>query len=127
LNVDLDVDLAHEAGRESTRLVSQIEDTLYRVVQEALANVVKHARASQVEIVVRERISIVEAVVGDNGSGFDPEAEHAGFGLLGMRERVALAGGTLTVESTVGEGTTVRISFPAQRATSGEARSAAGA
>jgi two-component system, NarL family, sensor histidine kinase DevS len=121
LRVDLDVDLAYEAGREATRLTAQIEDTVYRVVQEALTNVAKHSGGSHADVVVREQSGTVAAVVGDNGVGFDEEGEHTGFGLLGMQERVALAHGTLTIDSTAGEGTTVRISIPSGRAVGGTA------
>ena len=116
LSVDLHVDLAFEAGRVPGRLFPAIEDAIYRIVQEALTNIVKHAAATHVDVIVREHHDVVEAVIGDNGSGFDAEAEFAGFGLLGMRERVALVEGTITIESAAGEGTTVRASVPARRA-----------
>jgi signal transduction histidine kinase len=127
LSIDLHVDLAHEAGRESGRLLPAIEDTVYRIVQEALTNVVKHAGASHVDVVVREQDDTVEAVVGDNGNGFGPEDEFAGFGLLGMRERVALLQGTITIESTAGEGTTVRAVLPVGRARADATSAAIGA
>ena len=116
LSVDLHVDLAFEAGRVPGRLFPAIEDAIYRIVQEALTNIVKHAAATHADVIVREHHDVVEAVIGDNGSGFDAEAEFAGFGLLGMRERVALVEGTITIESAAGEGTTVRASVPARRA-----------
>lgn len=127
LGIELDVDLASESGRAPTRLVPKVEETLYRVVQEALANVLKHAAASRAEIVVREHADMVEAAVSDNGSGFDPDAGHAGFGLLGMRERVSLLDGTLTVQSAPRQGSSIRIRIPVQRAESGESRRALGA
>ena len=116
ITVDLDVDLAYEAGREPTRLATEIEDALYRLIQEALSNVVKHARANEVDVVVREQPETVEAVISDNGNGFDPQETFAGFGLLGMRERAALLEGTLSIESTAGEGATVRVVIPTRRA-----------
>jgi signal transduction histidine kinase len=127
LTIDVHVDLAYESGREAGRLAPQIEDTIYRLVQEALANVVKHAGATRADIVVREHAGTVEAAIGDNGNGFNPEGEFAGFGLLGMRERVALVNGTITISSAAGDGTTVRASFPDTPAKPGEAASAVGA
>jgi signal transduction histidine kinase len=115
LDVELDVELAYEAGRERTRLPAQLEDTIYRVVQEGLTNVVKHAAATQAEIIVRERGGLVEVVVADNGKGFDVDGTFAGFGLLGMRERLALVGGSFDISSRDGDGTTVRATFRGPR------------
>ena len=80
------------------RLAPDLETTTYRVVQEALTNVVKHARARRVEVAVREVTSTLEIRVADDGTGFDPDAADGGYGLMGMRERVELAGGELRVE-----------------------------
>jgi signal transduction histidine kinase len=112
--VELRLDLAHEAGREPTRLDSEVEDAIYRVVQEALTNVVKHSAAAMAEVDVREGGGMVEVTVRDEGTGFD-ERGTTGFGLLGMHERVALLGGELAIESAPGGGTTVRASLPARR------------
>ncbi|HJU48183.1 MAG TPA: GAF domain-containing protein [Gaiellaceae bacterium] len=114
LDVRLQVDLSNDAGRER-RLDAEIEETLYRLVQEALSNVAKHAHATHVEVRLLETTEAVEVVVRDDGVGFDTGQEASGFGLLGMRERVLLVGGTISVEST-GEGTVVRAMLPAARA-----------
>jgi signal transduction histidine kinase len=101
------IDAAVETNLES-RLPSEIETTLYRVVQEALTNVVKHAGATRVSIVVSGRDSIVAVTIDDDGAGFDPANVRAdALGLLGMRERLGLVGGTLTVESSPDAGTTL--------------------
>ena len=113
LEVDLDVDLDYEQGRSPTRHLPEIESTIYRLVQEALANVARHARADRVSISVRESDGRVRIEVADDGQGFDGAGEPSGYGLVGMRERVDLVGGRLTVESERGEGTTVRAEFPA--------------
>jgi signal transduction histidine kinase len=123
LRVDLRVELAHESGHELPRLAPQIEDTLYRVVQEALSNVVKHADATRAEVVVLEDDGIVEVVVRDDGHGFDPEQKSTGFGLLGMQERAALIDGTITIEPLPGTGTLVRLAAPALRAGQSSLRS----
>ena len=115
LTVDLRVELCDESGRE-TLLAPQVEDTIYRVVQEALANVVKHAVATRAHVRVQEFDGTVQLSVRDEGQGFASDAETAGFGLLGMQERLALVGGTVTIDSAVGEGTTVQASIPVNKA-----------
>ena len=102
-----------ESRLPETRLPSEVETVLYRVVQEALTNVVKHARAERVSILLRERDGRVAAVIEDDGRGFSPEAETGeGLGLVGMRERVALVDGRLDVESAAGSGTTIVVDVP---------------
>jgi signal transduction histidine kinase len=105
------VELVARIGED--RLPTEVETTVYRLVQEALTNVVKHAEASAVSILLVRRDGIVTAVVEDDGSGFDPEAARAdSLGLEGMRERVALHDGRLTLESAPGSGTTLRVEVP---------------
>jgi signal transduction histidine kinase len=95
------------------RLPSELETVLYRVVQEALTNVVKHARASHVSILLHERDGVVAAVVEDDGRGFARgAATDGGLGLVGMRERVALVDGRLDIESAEGSGTTIVVEVP---------------
>jgi len=97
------------------RLTSDVETTIYRLAQEALNNVVKHARADRVDIVLEHAGDHVSLIVEDNGVGFNPSDAHAaaeGFGLIGMRERAALAGGQLQIESAPGRGTTVILRVP---------------
>jgi signal transduction histidine kinase len=107
----IQVQLEAALGRE--RLAAEIETMLYRIVQEALTNIVKHARARNVSILIVRRNGSVMAVVEDDGEGFDPGAvREDGLGLLGMRERVALIDGRLTVESSVGAGTTLAVEVP---------------
>jgi signal transduction histidine kinase len=95
------------------RLPAEVETTLYRIVQEALTNVVKHARATNVSILLVRRGPTATVVIEDDGEGFDPAAaSEDGLGLLGMRERVALLDGRLTVESSAGAGTTLAVEVP---------------
>ena len=102
-----------ESRLPETRLPTDVETVLYRVVQEALTNVVKHARAERVSILLRERDGKVAAVIEDDGRGFSLEADtDGGLGLVGMRERVALVDGRLDVESAEGAGTTIVVEVP---------------
>ena len=95
------------------RLAPEIETALYRIVQECLTNIVKHARAGSVSIVLGRKPDAVTAVVEDDGGGFDPaRTRDEGLGLIGMRERVALVGGRLTIESRPGAGTTFVAEVP---------------
>ncbi|HSI97558.1 MAG TPA: GAF domain-containing sensor histidine kinase [Gaiellaceae bacterium] len=106
----VDVDLELRLGTE--RLPSEVETTLYRIVQEALTNVTKHANARKISIVVTRKENTVVAVIEDDGAGFDPATELDGLGLVGMRERVALVGGRLRVESSRGRGTAIAAEVP---------------
>ena len=95
------------------RLPPAVETVLYRVVQEALTNIVKHAGAEHVSIVIRSREKSVAATIDDDGRGFAAEDVRAeALGILGMRERLALVGGTLEVESSRESGTTIAAQVP---------------
>jgi signal transduction histidine kinase len=112
LPIELTVDLSFEAGRVASRHLPELEEAIYRIVQEALTNAVKHANAQRVWIEVREADGSVAIVVGDDGQGFDPDGTATGFGLVGVRERTMLAQGTLEVRSAGGTGTGVVVSLP---------------
>ena len=102
-----------EAALADERLPEEVETDLYRIVQESLTNVVKHAGARRVSILLARKNGAVKAVVEDDGRGFDTGAPPAdGFGLVGMRERLALLGGRLQVESGAEKGTTVAAEVP---------------
>ena len=96
---------------EQARLGEDLETTVYRLVQEALTNVVKHARANRVRVTVGASEGELLVEVQDDGVGFDPDVAGDGFGLAGMHERVALAGGTLSIDSG-GRGTLMRACLP---------------
>jgi signal transduction histidine kinase len=101
-------------GLKDKRLSSATETALYRVAQEALTNVTRHAQASHVDVLLELRGSQVVLIVEDNGIGFDAEtaAAEGRLGLVGMRERAQMLGGTWTIESTPGEGTTIAVEVP---------------
>ena len=97
----------------SDRLPAEIETALYRIVQESLTNIVKHARATSVSVVLTRKDDSVSVVVEDDGVGFEPHrAREDGIGLVGMEERVALLGGRLAIESRPGAGTTFVAEVP---------------
>jgi signal transduction histidine kinase len=89
-----------------------VRETMFRTVQEALNNVVKHAGVSEAEVTLVFGESSLQAVVRDRGRGFDPAVASGGFGLSGMRERIESRGGTFTVTSAPGAGTTVTAGLP---------------
>jgi signal transduction histidine kinase len=102
-----------QASLRDERLPSEVETTLYRIVQESLTNVVKHAGARNVSIVVMRRDGAATAIVEDDGEGFDPtDVRDGGIGLIGMRERIALLDGRLEIESSPSAGTTVVAEVP---------------
>ena len=105
------VDLEAQLGDE--RLPTEVETTLYRIVQEALTNIVKHAQASKVSVLLVRRPGSVTAVIEDDGDGFRvDDVRDDAAGLIGMRERLALHDGRLTVESSPESGTTLAIEVP---------------
>jgi PAS domain S-box-containing protein len=105
----------HTTGLSTDRLTSDVETTLYRIAQEALNNIAKHARAENVDVILERRPDQVSLIIEDDGVGFDQGtagAPHQGFGLLGMQERAALVGATVQIESAAGEGTTIIVRMP---------------
>ncbi|MBI5033803.1 MAG: GAF domain-containing protein [Chloroflexi bacterium] len=119
-NYGLGVDLQMTGFQYDTRLTSEIELALYRIIQEALTNVAKHAHAKNVSIVVERKRAAVVAIVEDDGRGFDVRAilesaqDETKLGLHGMRERAELVGGQLKIESTLGKGSSVFVEIPIQ-------------
>jgi PAS domain S-box-containing protein len=106
----------HASGLLDDRLASEAETTLYRIAQEALTNVAKHAQAENVDVILERRSDHVLLIVEDDGVGFDPGdagTTGQGFGLQGMQERAALVGATLQIESAAGKGTTILVRMAA--------------
>ncbi len=107
----ISVDFESQLG--DARLPSEVETTLYRIVQESLTNIAKHAGARRVSVLLVRRGAAATALVEDDGHGFDSEDElRGGIGLAGMRERLALLDGRLTIESTRGGGTSLIAEVP---------------
>ncbi|RWZ55043.1 histidine kinase [Halobacillus fulvus] len=99
-------------GRES-RLESKYEVALFRLIQEAVQNAVKHAEASHIQVKIEITREVARIIVKDDGKGFDPkEKKDQSFGLVGMRERVDMLEGEWNIDSSIGEGTIVTIQMP---------------
>ncbi|MCB0168343.1 MAG: GAF domain-containing protein [Anaerolineae bacterium] len=102
-----------ETAGLTTRLPQPVETACYRLVQEALTNIVRHAQAGQARITLTVENEQLYLVVEDDGCGFDPKGlTHAGLGLLGMQERITMFGGTFTVKSAPDAGTTINAVIP---------------
>lgn len=120
IDVEMNVDLDFHSGRTPQRLVPEIEDTAYRLVQEALNNAARHSGTDRARVEVIESGETLRICVSDEGCGFDPRLRTEGFGLIGMRERVALAGGTLELQSSPGNGTSILALLPARHREEGD-------
>ena len=111
VNIDFRV-----VGNVPRRMAPLLQSTLYRILQEALTNVARHAQAREVAVMLKHKNAMLELAIRDDGVGFDPAAalsEASGLGLHGMQERVALLGGSVEIESQRGHGTTIRARIPA--------------
>jgi two-component system, NarL family, sensor histidine kinase NreB len=109
--IDLDIDI-----KQGTRFEGRIETCIYRVLQESLTNVARHAKASRVRVSLSRQKHELELCVTDNGSGFNPRAQRTdtqSFGLRGIQERAELADGFVSVDSSSGTGTTITLRVPA--------------
>jgi len=107
------VDVAMQLGE---RLPGEVETAIYRIVQETLTNIARHAQAKSASILVERRGAVVRTIVEDDGVGFDVDTNHGErhLGLLGMRERAELLNGRLTIESSTEHGTCIFIEIPLQ-------------
>jgi two-component system, NarL family, sensor histidine kinase UhpB len=101
-----------DTAGDPDELADVIQTAIYRVAQEALTNVTRHAGATVVELVVAQKNGDVELRVSDDGRGFDPALRGGGLGLVGMAERARLVGGELDVRSAPGGGTTITLRVP---------------
>ncbi len=109
------IDVEFEAsGAPSQRLPSNVETAIFRIVQESLTNVILHAQAARVDVVLNYLGNSIVAIIEDNGIGFLPSmaTDEDHLGLFGMRERVEMLGGSLAIDSEPGQGTIVRVEVP---------------
>ncbi len=99
---------------EENRFPEEIETALFRIAQEALTNTVRYANANNVDVILERRDGSLIVMIEDDGIGFDAESipKSGHLGILGMQERAQMAGGTLTIESSPGEGTTIVVEVP---------------
>jgi signal transduction histidine kinase len=113
---DLRLEVLHD--RMEQRLTPEIEASAYRIIQEALTNVAKHARASSCRVYLQRLPHTILITIEDDGIGFEPQetasAERRGLGLVGIRERVSHLGGSFRLESTPGKGTRLTVELPAR-------------
>jgi PAS domain S-box-containing protein len=109
-----------QIGLDGKHLLPEIEINLYRIGQEALNNICKHAKATNVSVLLERRDGTVRLIIEDNGQGFKPTENivitdnDRGMGLLGMKERAELVSGAFEIESSAGNGTTIYVKVPAQ-------------
>jgi signal transduction histidine kinase len=111
IEIELRMDLADRA-RGTGRLDPDLESAAYRLIQESLTNAAKHAGAARVLVELAQDGEALKVLVRDDGAGFESGKVSGGFGLIGMRERVALVGGRLAIESSPGTGTSVQAELP---------------
>lgn len=110
---DTEIECTLVLPEEDVTLNANQSVTVFRIIQESLNNVTKHAQASKVEIHFARQGESLLLQIKDNGIGFDPVRKEQSFGLLGIKERALMIGGTATIESTPGQGTLVSLSIPA--------------
>lgn len=114
------ISVSFQAVGFKERFNNDMETVLYRIVQEALTNIAKHAQAKNATVMLKEDQEAIYATITDDGRGFDPDSlkgnpgpgQERGWGLVGMRERADLFDGTLSIESQPGKGTTVQVRIP---------------
>lgn len=114
----------HVAGMEGTRLAPEVETNLYRIFQEALQNIHKYAQADRVNVLLERHDGQAVLIIEDNGKGYDVDqivSDGRGMGVINMKERAALVGGSLEIESEPGAGTTLFVRVPASDAVITEA------
>jgi signal transduction histidine kinase len=115
LEVELVPELDHEQGPDPTRLAPELETAIYRTVQEALNNVLKHSGSSHATVNLAATGDLARVTITDDGRGLGSEARHEGFGITGMRERATLLGGVLKITSEPDQGVKVCAEFPIRR------------
>ncbi|HEY7890785.1 MAG TPA: GAF domain-containing protein [Solirubrobacteraceae bacterium] len=116
LDVDVSVELFSDDDDRPVRHLPEMETAIYRIVQEALTNAVKHGEAKRAVVEVHEDQATIHVIIRDDGTGFDLGQDTSGFGLVGIRERIELLGGEVEIESAPGRGTAIRARVPSQRA-----------
>lgn len=104
--------LEKKIALSESNLNDSLKTAIYRVCQEAMNNIAKHSQASRVSLNLQERDDRIELTIQDNGQGFDPAIVRRGLGLSTMKERAQLSGGSFNLESAMGKGTIIRVSWP---------------
>lgn len=109
---DTGIECTLDVPAKNVPLNEQQSVTIFRIIQESLNNVAKHARASKAEIRFERQGALMQLEISDNGIGFDTARKESSFGLLGIKERALMIGGTATIASTPGQGTRVTLGIP---------------
>ena len=104
-------------GKLDGRLPARIETSAYRIIQEALSNAAKHSGAGSIDVRMSHDEAVLNISIQDDGRGFDPEKAPSGMGLTGMQDLCELAGGSLSIDSSPGEGTLISCELPIERQT----------
>jgi len=99
-------------GIEEQEVPDSLRTPIFRIAQEAMNNVAKHSLASLVKLAIQKEGEKILLSIQDNGVGFDPETASKGMGLSSIRERAQLSGGAFELQSGMGKGTTIRVSWP---------------
>src|SRR5690606_8987465 len=108
-----DTKLKFDSSGNEVRLPSNYETAIFRLVQEAIANAIRHGKATEIDVIVEWQQKHVTLVVKDNGSGFDESlVNNQSFGLIGMRERIDLIKGEFIINSSLGNGTVLKFKIP---------------
>jgi len=100
-------------------LIESHRTCVFRIVQEALTNCARHAKATEVQIAIEAGEESVNLTISDNGKGFDAATPHRGLGLFSMRERSAELGGAFEIQSKPGQGTCIRVTIPVKTPVTG--------
>ena len=111
---ELDVDYQYVGKDRKRRLPEEIEITIYRIAQEAISNIIRHADTKSASILFIDSLDEISLIIEDEGVGFDTEEKAEGLGILGMKERAAIINADLVVESHPEEGTTIKVSVPVE-------------
>jgi signal transduction histidine kinase len=90
----------------------ETREALFRIAQEALANIARHSSASHADVSLEYETGVVKMIIKDNGHGFDKSVQHNGLGLYSMRERAEVLGGNFAVESSPEQGTKIMVTLP---------------
>ena len=114
LNKISSIEWSYHVDNIDNKIPKEKEISFYRVVQEAIQNILKHSSAAEASVMIRLNEQIIDVLIWDNGKGFNTKSDTytEGIGFLGMKERIKTLNGTMAIESDVRKGTTIRVKIP---------------